>query len=291
MNANDFSLKDINVKLHSTHTTFLTQQGCIYNCTLCSYKEKIKEHTYFPLNTVKKALKQTYYTRKKKLKHLRIVDETFNLNLNKAYNFCNFLISQKFNFNWSCFLRGDNITEKLAKSLKLSNCTLVSIGVESGNARLQKSMNKNLNLNKTQNGIFILKKYGITVNISLILGFCGETDRTILDTINFIKTSKPDLARINIWYPSVNEKNAGFLERNGLVFKNGIWNHNTMTEKEAVKYAREIYLMNSSTVFIPPFSSIFDQWPVLASYGLPQKKILQIFKSYYMKTKQIQSHK
>lgn len=59
------------------------------------------------------------------------------------------------------------------------------------------------------------------------------------------------------------------------------WEHNSLSEKQAVEYAKKIYLTNSKTIFLPPFSSIFDQWPVLASYGLSSDEIVKIFKDYY----------
>ena len=58
-----------------------------------------------------------------------------------------------------------------------------------------------------------------------------------------------------------------------------------MSEQEAVIAAKKLYLMDSDTIVIPPFSSIFDQWPVLSSKGLKADKIVNILRSYYTNAK------
>ena len=101
--------------------------------------------------------------------------------------------------------------------------------------------------------------------------------------MNFIADSKTDLARINLWYPARTHKK--IYEDYDFKEFGKTWRHRTMSEQEAILYVRKIYLMESDTVFLPPFSSIFDQWPVLAAYGLSQKEIYEVFQKYYFTSK------
>jgi hypothetical protein len=277
---NDYSLLNIETKLHPHHSTFATQSGCLFNCAFCTYKEKHEKHTYYNSDIVKKSL-LSLYTSGNKLKHLRIVDETFNTSIIKAIDFCNFVSSQRFGFTWSCFLRANNINLPLVKALSKSKCNLVSIGVESGSSFMQKIMNKNIDLVKLSHNIKMLQAYGIKVNISLLVGFFNESKETINETIKYIKTSTPDFARINIWYPSIVKSNESLFITNKFKTFDNSWEHASMSEKQAIDAAKRIYLSDSSTIFIPPFTSIFDQWPVLASYSLTSDEIYGVFKEYY----------
>ena len=281
----DFSLEHIDVSLHSKHTALITQAGCIYDCAFCSYKEKYKDHAVFDLNEIKKTLMELDKTNKQGLRHIRFADETFNVDINRVIELCDFIAARGFSFRWSCFLRANNITPELIRALAHSNCDFVSIGVESGNAHIQRIMNKNVELKGLKQSIAELRSAGIVVNVSLLVGFFGECDATIQDTMDYVSSCGADLARVNLWYPARSEKNHALFEQYHFRTENGLWRHDSTTEQRAAEYARQIYLMDSTTVFIPPFSSVFDQWPVLSSYGLEQNEILSVFKSYYLKTK------
>lgn len=284
-NYKDYSLEHIDSSLHSKHTVILTQMGCVYDCAFCSYKEKNRKHIFFDIEEIKKALIELNRTNLQGLSHVRFADETFNIDNMRVTELCNFIREQNFKFHWSCFLRANNITDQLIKAISNSGCDFVSIGVESGSEILQRTMNKNINLVELKKSIVKLREAGIVVNISLLVGFLGENESTIQETMDFIIDGKPDLARINLWYPARNEKNKKIYEEYNFQYVDNTWYHNTLSEQEAISYAKKIYLMDSETVFLPPFSSIFDQWPVLASYGLSQKEILQVFRDYYFSSK------
>ena len=215
------------------------------------------------------------------MSHIRFADETFNIDNSRVIDLCKFIREQGFAFRWSCFLRANNITDELIRSLSNSSCDFVSIGVESGSEFLQRLMNKNIDLTQLRHTIYKLRNAGIVVNISLLVGFFGETESTIQQTMDFITACKPDLARVNLWYPAQSKKNKALFDEYGFHKIGRTWYHKTTSEQDAVFYAKKIYLMDSDTAFIPPFSSIFDQWPVLSSYGMSQKEILEIFRKYY----------
>lgn len=287
MKQDDFSLSKLPLQFHSKHSTLLTQTGCCYNCAFCSYKERSEDHRFFELSTVMNALKNMCETNRNGLLHLRIVDEAFNTNTQRAIQFCNYIIEQGIQVKWSCFLRIDKVTLELANALKRAGCDFVSIGIESGSQKMQKIMNKNLDLQKAKDNIRILQSLGIVVNTSLLVGFFGEDFQTVQETIDYINDVKPDLARINVWSPSKKQPNKLYAEYN-FAFDDMLntWTHDTTNESEAIKFSVQIYKSSSETAILPPFTSIFDQWPVLVSYGLTSEQIVRLFRNYYRETLQ-----
>ena len=284
-NHKDYSLEHIDKSLHSKHTVLITQTGCIYDCAFCSYKDKNHTHSFFNMEEIKKALIELNRTNSNILRHVRFADETFNVDNLRVIELCNFIKSQDFKFRWSCFLRANNITNELIKALSMSGCDFVSIGVETGSPSLQKIMNKNIDLSDLKVSIAKLKNAGIVVNISLLVGFFGENETSIRETMKFISDSKPDLARINLWHPTRSEKNNYLFDHYQFRAMGNTWCHATLSEQDAVSFAKKLYLMDSDKVFFPPFSSVFDQWPVLASYDLSKREILNVFREYYLTTK------
>jgi hypothetical protein len=76
---------------------------------------------------------------------------------------------------WSCSMRAGLIDERIASLLSRSNCGGVFIGIESGSARMQKVINKNLDVEEAVSTIYLLNKYNIHATASFIIGFPEET--------------------------------------------------------------------------------------------------------------------
>jgi len=277
----DYEIKDWHLDMQSYHRTLVTAQGCPFSCSYCSYKYFIGSPRYTPLNIVFASIRSIADSPKKPLRFLRIADECFNIPNNRAIKICNYIHKARLGFSWCCFLRGDTITDDLIIALKKAGCTMVSIGLESGSEKMQKIFNKNLDLNSVHHSITRLKREGIYVVTSLILGFCGETRESIFMTKRFLEEVSPDLVRINIWKPSPEERKRDIAKEFGFIQDDLGWTHNTMCEKEACELAAELFSSELNCTFVPPFSSVFDQWPELVGIGLSTKDCKAYFDEYY----------
>ena len=76
---------------------------------------------------------------------------------------------------WSCSMRVDVIDERIASILSRSNCGGIFIGIESGSERIQKIINKNLDVEKAISTIHLLNKNNIRSTAAFIVGFPEET--------------------------------------------------------------------------------------------------------------------
>jgi len=70
----------------------------------------------------------------------------------------------------------------------------VDFGIESGNDSILKSIHKQFTVRQANEAISLVKKYGMEVRAFFILGFPGETQSTVEDTINFSLNPKIDYA-------------------------------------------------------------------------------------------------
>jgi len=76
---------------------------------------------------------------------------------------------------WTCSMRAGVIDERIAGILSRSNCSGIFVGIESGSERIQKIINKNLDVEEAVSTIHLLNKNNIHSTASFIIGFPEET--------------------------------------------------------------------------------------------------------------------
>ena len=115
------------------------------------------------------------------------------------------------------------MTKQLAKSMKKSGCTSVSLGIESGDQKfLNDTVKKKLDLEKVIETVEILRKTGITIIGFFIIGIPGETDGCIKISINFAKglAKKGLIPHFFIVTPLPGTELYDIATRGGLLLKN-----------------------------------------------------------------------
>ena len=76
--------------------------------------------------------------------------------------------------------------------MKEANCQSINFGVESGSQRILNAMKKGTTVQQNVAAIRMGKEAGLSVTVSLVLGYPGETMQTVQQTIDFIKKTEPD---------------------------------------------------------------------------------------------------
>jgi radical SAM superfamily enzyme YgiQ (UPF0313 family) len=110
------------------------------------------------------------------------------------------------NFKWRCETRADiPFDEKTIKLLSESGAKVIDIGLESASFTQLKAMGKTNKpekyLEKAQQLIQLCWKYGIWVKLNIMF-YPGETNKTILETVKFLKNNRKYIKGISI-YPMV----------------------------------------------------------------------------------------
>jgi len=110
--------------------------------------------------------------------------DNFTLNYDFAMKLCKALEGQ--NIEWECFARIESLDEALVSQMARAGCTEMFIGIESGSPSVQKSIHKNLALEKAGEITDIVLKHNIDIVASFIYGFPGETEEDLNMTLNMI---------------------------------------------------------------------------------------------------------
>ena len=161
-----------------------TSRGCPFGCIFCPvsrvFGNKIRAHS---IERVMKEIKYLY--NKRKVRVFRFDDPTFNFDRSRVIDLCRRIVEEGFRIKWTTACRIDFVDEETLKWMKRAGCIRIECGIESGNQDMQKSMCKNIDLQKAIKNCKIAKKVGVEVLFFFIFGLPGENKKTILETINF----------------------------------------------------------------------------------------------------------
>src|SRR5262249_17742176 len=92
-------------------------------------------------------------------------------------------------FYWRCSARTDCIDEDLIALMSKAGCRGIFFGIETGSARMQKIIDKGLELNDSAERVRSCDKFKINTAVSLMAGFPDETMNDLRETAAFFVDS------------------------------------------------------------------------------------------------------
>jgi len=240
-----------------------TARSCAFKCAFCNYPARAGKLSLSSLDTVERELSSIRSL--ENVSNVVFIDDTFNVPLPRFKDLCRLMIKKQYNFNWFSYFRCSNSDEEAFDLMAKSGCKGVFLGIESGSPSILKNMNKAATIERYAEGIKMLKERNITTFGSFILGFPGETDKTVEETIDFIRANKPDFYRAQMWYnepgtPIHLEKDKYQIKGEGFV-----WEHASMTSLEAMDHIDRMFLTIKESVWLPQWS--FDFWFIPYALG------------------------
>ena len=132
------------------------------------------------------------------------------------------------------------MNEDVIKTMKNSGCFRVWIGAESGSQRIIDAMDRRVKVTQVREMIHLAKKYGIETGTFIMLGYPGETEKDIEETINHLKSSDPDHFTITVAYPIKGTEFFEEIEANQI--NSFDWEKNTDRDRDFVRtYPKQYY--------------------------------------------------
>ena len=235
-----------------------TARSCAFNCSFCNYPTRAGKLNLASLETIEKELdsmRELGY-----VKNVVFIDDTFNVPLPRFKELCRLMIKKDYRFNWFSYFRCSNSDEEAIELLAESGCKGVFLGIESGSPTILKNMNKAATVEKYVRGIELLHQYGVLTFASLILGFPGETEETVRETIDFIKETEPQYYRAQLWYCEPGTPIEHQRDKYGIKGEGFVWEHATMSSLEAMDHIDKVFLEITESTWLPQWS--FDFWTI-----------------------------
>jgi radical SAM superfamily enzyme YgiQ (UPF0313 family) len=160
-------------------------RGCPFACTFCSTSQFFRRRFRLvsPARVIEQmqALHRAYGSAE-----FNLVHDTFTASRAKVLQFCRALAESGCHFKWTCSARTDCVDEELLARMAEAGCTGLFFGVETGSARMQRAIRKNLDLERALAAIRCASANRMRTNVSLIVGFPDETPDDLRDSVAFI---------------------------------------------------------------------------------------------------------
>lgn len=157
-------------------------RGCPFNCTFCSTKLFWKRQ--YRLKSPQEIINDIIFLHDKFNISKFIFDhDMFTMNHQKVEEICAEIKKLPFKISWSCSARLDCVNEALIDIMADAGLCQIYFGIETGSPRMQKLINKNLDLTTAEPLVRYLKKKGIFVVASFIYGFPEETPEDLSATL------------------------------------------------------------------------------------------------------------
>jgi anaerobic magnesium-protoporphyrin IX monomethyl ester cyclase len=179
-------------------TTIFSTRGCPFRCEFCSnavfgvsYRERSPDNV---LDEVEEALSFGY-------EKIHFADDVFTLNKERVFDICREIKKRGLNFKWECLGRVDSIDKDVVVRMKEAGCDRIFFGIESGNDRVLRMMNKKITMEAAQKAVQSAVEAGIHTGAFFILCYPGETNETVLDTIRFATSLPLDYLSFTVPYP------------------------------------------------------------------------------------------
>jgi anaerobic magnesium-protoporphyrin IX monomethyl ester cyclase len=185
-------------KFGYTTTSLMSSRGCPFNCDFCSravFGNRFRARSARNVVDEMESVKALGYDR------IWFADDCFTLNKKRLLDICREIIQRKLRIDWECLSRVDTIDKETAFEMKEAGCVRVFFGIESGNDEVLALMKKQVTAEKARQAVLISKSVGMQVGAFFIVGYPGETDETILDTLKFASLLPLDYLSFTLPYP------------------------------------------------------------------------------------------
>ncbi|RZK25841.1 MAG: radical SAM protein [Flavobacterium sp.] len=214
-----------------------TAKSCPYACSYCTYPQRSGKYSYLNVNQVEEELSQLEGIG---VHTLTFYDDTFNVPKARFKDILRMMIRNRYSFKWNSFYRADQGDQETIELMAESGCEGVFIGMESASDSQLNNMAKTSRKVHYQEAIPRLMEQGILVHANYIIGFPGETEYSIRETIDFIREYKPALYKVQPWYCEKMSPIWKLKDLFGIEGEGFNWSHATMNSHEAANWRKRV---------------------------------------------------
>jgi len=218
-----------------TITSIISSRGCPFNCDFCSkpiFGDRFKSRS--PKNIVDEmeSIFDLGYD------SIWFADDCFTISRDRVMEICDEVMRRGLEVKWQCLSRADALDQETAQKMNEAGCERIYFGLESGDNRILRTiMRKGIDVEAARKTVHNAKSAGIETGAFFILGYPGENDETILNTIRYATSLPLNYLSFTLPYP---------IPGTGL--------HEKVKHVLREQYKRRITLIDHSLLFRSEFS-------------------------------------
>lgn len=163
------------------------QRGCPMSCTFCfnCYRVVSNKIRYRPVNHVIDEIE--FFKGKYEVDFFALSGECVLLNKKWIIDFCQEILRRRLKIKYRVTSRADTVDEEKLRWLKKSGCVRMSLGLETGSPRIMEIMKKGITVAQAKRSARMAERYIPKIEVSIMLGYIGEDENTLEETVKFVK--------------------------------------------------------------------------------------------------------
>lgn len=180
----------------------ITTRGCPFPCTFCAARNV--SGRLLRSRSLEAIFEEIdHLVVRHGVRELHIEDDNFTFHKEFALGFCDGLLRRGLDLTWCCpnGVRLDTLDRELLELMKRSGCYSVSVGIESGSDRVLRDIRKRLDTEEIRRRLELVRAAGIKTTGFFIIGFPGESEAEIRQTMRFARTLPLDRAQFSTFLP------------------------------------------------------------------------------------------
>jgi radical SAM superfamily enzyme YgiQ (UPF0313 family) len=167
-------------------------RGCPFSCRFCSTSGFFRRR--YRLKSTGHVIRQmTSLSNQYGVRAFDLIHDMFTVDRRRVTEFCGGLLALGAPYKWSCSARTDCVDNQLLTMMRDAGCSGIFFGIETGSPRLQRVIDKNLDLDRAHAVLGQCDRLGLETIASLIIGYPDETEEDLRATLSFFE----DTARLD----------------------------------------------------------------------------------------------
>ncbi|MCK4335197.1 MAG: radical SAM protein [Candidatus Aenigmarchaeota archaeon] len=176
----------------------ITSRSCPFQCKFCSAGFYSKKYRY---RSAKHVFEEVKFLVDRGFKDLTFFDDSFTVNKKRVIEICNLIQKERLDFAWRCLSRVDTVDKEMLRKMGDSGCYQIQFGVESGDPRMLNLMKKGTTPRQVKEAFKLCDDLKIETVGFFMLGYPGETQESIKNTVRLANEIKPDFVSFNLFTP------------------------------------------------------------------------------------------
>jgi p-methyltransferase len=249
-----------------------TARSCAFRCAFCRYPLIAGDLNLADVAVVERELDEL---EESGARYVMFIDDTFNIPEKRFQELCRMMIQRRSRLRWFSYFRCANAHDASFDLMAEAGCVGVFLGIESGDRSVLRAMNKAATPERYLEGIGKLRDRDIITYATFIAGHPGETEQTIQNTIDFIRTARPTFYSMEPYYHDPKVPIAEKTELYGIRRRGYSWSHNSMDWRRATEWSQIAYETITESIVLP--LNNFDLWSIgyLMGQGLQRDCIIE----------------
>ena len=185
-------------KFGYTTTAVMTSRGCPFSCDFCSKPVFGNE---FRARTASKVVDEIEEVLSFGYSRIWFADDCFTLDRRRLNAICDEILERGLKVGWECLSRVDTLDREIVVKMKRAGCVRMFFGIESGNDSILMLMKKQITTKQVRKALLLCKANRIKAGAFFIVGYPGENEKTVLETIKFASSLPLDYLSFTMPYP------------------------------------------------------------------------------------------